>query len=440
MENARILIISHGHPDFSAGGSETAAYAHWRELRRQGIEAMLICRVANSPGHAGTPFFSRSDDGLEVLFSPPAVDHFRHSQPQGKVIYEDFSALLKRFKPTVVHFHHYAHMGLELIREVRKFDNDVPVFLTLHEFLAICHAQGQMLKTNGTLCRRAAPIDCHLCFPEIPPQTFFMRELFIKSFLSLVDAFVCPSEFLRDRYIAWGVPEDKLVLLENGQPRHDKRSGEDPSDQSYERRFVLLGQISRRKGTLLLLEAIKLLPKTLRKSIKVELHGSAQYAEEGFQAKLERALLDLRGTVTLCGPYASRDVFGIIRRSGWVLVPSIWWENSPTVIQEAFTAGRPVICSDIGGMAEKVANGVNGIHFRVANAVDLAMRIEQCATNPGLWKQLCAGVPQPPAIHETVGTILDLYQRTMGNRRARSGNPLRKLEQANVTRENSVVS
>ena len=51
----------------------------------------------------------------------------------------------------------------------------------------------------------------------------------------------------------------------------------------------------------------------------------------------------------------------------WVVVPSIWWENSPLVIQEAFLHGRPVICSDIGGMAEKVRHGVDGLHFRVGD-------------------------------------------------------------------------
>lgn len=238
-----------------------------------------------------------------------------------------------------------------------------------------------------------------------------MRELFIKSFLSLVDVFVCPSEFLRERYIAWGIPEHKLVLLENGQPRLDGSNDADALDPVPETRFVLLGQLSRRKGTLLLLDAVRLLPKVLRKSIRIEIHGSAQYAEDGFQKKFEKALEDLKGTVTFCGPYASKDVFGIIRRSGWLLVPSIWWENSPTVIQEAFTAGRPVICSDIGGMAEKVTNGVNGVHFRVNNAADLAMRIEQCATSRSRWEDLCAGVPQPPSIQEATDILLKLYRR-----------------------------
>ena len=60
----------------------------------------------------------------------------------------------------------------------------------------------------------------------------------------------------------------------------------------------------------------------------------------------------------------------------WVVVPSIWWENSPLVIQEAFMHGRPVICSDIGGMAEKVNDGVDGLHFRVERppSLDPAIR------------------------------------------------------------------
>ncbi len=411
MNDGRILIISHGHPDFSAGGAETAAYAHWCELRRRGMEAMLVCRVGNSPGHVGAPFFARSADGLEVLFSPPPVDHFRHSQMQRRVVYEDFRALLERFRPAAVHFHHYSHMGLELIREVRKYDPAIPIVLTLHEFLGICHAHGQMLKTSGVLCQKAAPLDCHLCFPHISPQDFFMRELFVKSFFALVDRFVCPSEFLRERYLAWGLPPDKLVVLENGQPPPDENILEDSPGKTYETRFVVLGQLSRRKGTHILLDAVRLLPKRLRKLVRIELHGSSQFAEDDFRIQFDKAVLEAEGTVTYCGPYLSKNVRDIIRRNGWLIVPSIWWENSPTVIQEAFAAGRPVICSDIGGMAEKVTHGVSGIHFRVNNPSDLAARIEECATDPSLWKRLCEGLPQPPTIDRTVDQLLALYRK-----------------------------
>lgn len=424
MNAARILIISHGHPDFSLGGGEIAAYAHWAELRRRGIDAMLVARVSESPGHTAAPFSARSADGFEVLFSPPPVNHFRHSQPHRDVVYRDFRALLERFRPTVVHFHHYAHLGLELIREIRKYSSDIPIILTLHEFLAICHAQGQMLKTNGLLCQKSAPLDCHMCFPDISPQDFFMREMFVKSFFSLVDVFVCPSRFLCDRYIAWGLPAEKMAVLENGQPRREGLIAEEPSDHKYEARFVVLGQLSRRKGTLVLLDAARQLSKRMRKIVRIEIHGSAQYAEGDFTVQMERALKGLEDTVHLYGPYRSEDVGGIIRRNGWLIVPSIWWENSPLVIQEAFAGGRPVICGNIGGMAEKVTDGVNGLHFRVNNSADLAARIEECAVNPVLWKTLCANLPQPPTIDQTVDKLLALYGRNrvpLADRQTRDG-------------------
>jgi glycosyltransferase involved in cell wall biosynthesis len=96
-----------------------------------------------------------------------------------------------------------------------------------------------------------------------------------------------------------------------------------------------------------------------------------------------------------------------------VITPSIWWENSPLVIQEAFAARRPVICSNIGGMAEKVEHGVSGLHFRVGSASDLAARLEEAATHPGLWGALCNGLPEPPTIQETVDVLLGVYRDSL---------------------------
>jgi glycosyltransferase involved in cell wall biosynthesis len=427
MSEPRVLIVAHGHPDFSLGGGEIAAHAHWAELRRRGLESMLVARTSLSPRHAGASFSMRSGDPMEVLFSAPPVDHFRHSQPDGRVIYDEFRSLLERFRPNVVHFHHYVHLGLEMIREVRRFAPGCRIVVTLHEFLAMCHAQGQMLKTNGVLCGKAAPLDCHGCFPNIAPQDFFLRELFVKSFLNLVDRFVCPSVFLRDRYIEWGLPPEKMVVLENGQPTTRAAHSPQPAPPaqpapppqaakaSLRTKFISLGQLSRLKGSFVLLEAARLLPRVVRKRILIEIHGSMQYELEDFRARYQSALAGLEDVVRYCGPYRPGDVHDIIERSGWVIQPSIWWENSPLVIQEAFAAGRPVICSNVGGMAEKVTHGVSGLHFRVGSAIDLAARIEEAATTPGLWERLCAGTPRPPTISDTVDRLLTLYSGDSGD-------------------------
>jgi glycosyltransferase involved in cell wall biosynthesis len=122
--------------------------------------------------------------------------------------------------------------------------------------------------------------------------------------------------------------------------------------------------------------------------------------------------------LTYGGPYLPANVDAIVRGADWVIVPSIWWENSPLVIQEAFRAGRPVICSNIGGMAEKVSHGVNGLHFLVGSATDLARCIEQAVNDPGLQQRLAQAAPQPPAVQETVARQLVLYRsgRTLADR------------------------
>ena len=105
----------------------------------------------------------------------------------------------------------------------------------------------------------------------------------------------------------------------------------------------------------------------------------------------------------------------------WVLVPSVWWENSPLVIQEAFQHGRPVICSDIGGMAEQVRNGVDGLHFRVGDPASLAETIERAAMTPRLWYRLRDGISPVRPIEEHVATLTRLYGELIERRGRRVG-------------------
>jgi glycosyltransferase involved in cell wall biosynthesis len=91
----------------------------------------------------------------------------------------------------------------------------------------------------------------------------------------------------------------------------------------------------------------------------------------------------------------------------WVVVPSIWWENSPLVIQEAFVARRPVICSAIGGMAEKVRHEIDGLHFRPGDPVDLAdtmMRAEK-----GIHERLSLGIGPVHSMRASAREHLRLY-------------------------------
>src|SRR6185312_12674134 len=110
----------------------------------------------------------------------------------------------------------------------------------------------------------------------------------------------------------------------------------------------------------------------------------------------------------------------------WVVVPSIWWETGPIVVWEAFQNGRPVISSDIGGMSEKVTDGVTGLHFRTGDPRDLAEVIRRAAETPGLWDEMHARVPREPAhdISEDLEIMTGIYRGLLERRRSAAAVPV----------------
>jgi glycosyltransferase involved in cell wall biosynthesis len=100
----------------------------------------------------------------------------------------------------------------------------------------------------------------------------------------------------------------------------------------------------------------------------------------------------------------------LIAALDWVVVPSIWWENSPLVIQEALAHRRPDICSNIGGMAEKVRLGPDGFHFQVNDPFELASLMVRLANDPDVWDRLQKSIPRPLSAAEAAARHLVLYR------------------------------
>ena len=76
------------------------------------------------------------------------------------------------------------------------------------------------------------------------------------------------------------------------------------------------------------------------------------------------------------------------------------------VIQEAFVNGKPVICAGIGGMAEKVRDGVDGLHFEVRNPLDLADTLVRAACEPNLCEKLKSNIRKPLSLEECADAYL----------------------------------
>jgi len=405
----RILVMAHAHPDFSLGGGELAAYNLFKAYRenRAVEDAWFLGRADRGRGPTGAIRLRRPN---EYVWEQGVHDWHMMKAANQESLTTWFADLIRGLKPTIVHTHHYAHLGLEYLRVIKQVDPNIRIYMTLHEYMAICRNNGQMVKTGGMkLCGRESFDDCRQCFPEQTAEDFWLRKHYFQSHFKLVDGFISPSNFLRERYIQWGLKPEQIVVIENGQA-DEKPLAPRPLRKGMKRnRFGFFGQINPYKGIDVVLEALLQMPEADRKKIVLEVHGTDQWAAKDFQDKVRelREPLEKEGVVQWVGSYQPHELRNRMAGIDWVLIPSIWWENSPMVIQEAFVCGRPVICSDIGGMHEKVKPGVNGLHVQTANALAWGQTLLSAATSTTLWDKLVGGVKRPITVSECAAVHLN---------------------------------
>lgn len=411
---SKILMMSHGHPDLSKGGAEIAAYNLYKEYLVRGLDCYFLARTDLVP-HFGAYFSSRSDDGREILLHTSMTDFFLFSKIKDVQIWGRLEELLKRINPDVIHLHHYIFFGIEIIKLIRSTLPKCRIILTLHEYLAICNNNGQMLKTNGKLCYDSNSRDCHSCFPEKSPGDFFLRKRYLMNSFKRVDHFVSPSKFLKDRYIDWGIDRELITVIENGQPKPVKicntmGNQKSRSDTPQVLKLAFFGQVNPYKGVDVLLKAMDILPRKVKKKVVLDIHGANLDSQsQKFKTSITHLLEHSKCNINFCGSYEPREMPLLLKSAQCVIVPSIWWENSPMVIQEAFNYDVPLIVSDIGGMAEKVKNGVNGLHFRTGKPHSLAEMITLISENPEILEGLKGNITQPISSSECAEMHLRLY-------------------------------
>jgi glycosyltransferase involved in cell wall biosynthesis len=414
----RVLYVLHNHPSVQPGGTEAYTMELYQALQESGdFDPMLVARVGPNPAtepieHAESPFSPVPGDPNQFLMLLAEEDFDKlYMTARDKSLYtEHLRRFLRSYKPDVVHFQHTLFVGAELITEVRRTLPEAAIVYTLHEYLPICNHYGQMVRSmRNELCSEESPRRCSECFPALTPQDFFMRKRFIQSHFAKVDMFIAPSHFLMQRYIDWGIPPEKIRYEDHG---HTPVAAPGPGPDRVRDRFAFFGVLTPFKGADVLLRAMTLLGDDV--SATLSIHGSNLERQPQAQADEFRQLLELtKRRVSFSGPYAHDDLARLMERIDWVVVPSVWWENSPLVIHEAFMHGRPVICSGIGGMAEKVTNGVNGLHFNVGDPRSLADTMRRAMTTPGLWEHLRAGIPEVNTMEAHVARITGLYRELM---------------------------
>jgi glycosyltransferase involved in cell wall biosynthesis len=421
----RVLLISLFHPELVRGGAQQVAYELFQELReREDVACFLLASLDESypalfkSGARITGFDGRAD---EYLFLSRNYDHWWHKLGEPLLI-ESFIEFLQTIRPDVVHFHHFLTFGIDLISVVRRVLPSCRIVFTFHEFMAICAANGHMVRrTDGSLCDHASQVRCHQCFPDRPPEDFLLRKMWFMRHLAGVDRFTCPSRFMIEHYVTWGLARDRMFHVANGQRSYAEGSHTTmparANDAAPKRRFGFFGQLHDTKGVHIVLRAVNLLRADGVTNFHVEINGdNMRFASDAVRLEIEAFLAEEQKLapserlVTHNGSYNVDQLQQRMGRIDWCIVPSTWWEAFALVISEAWMFGRPVICSNVGAMAERVTDEVDGLLFEMGDPGALAAVMRRACTEDGLWQRLHDALPTPPSRASMADGYLRLYR------------------------------
>jgi glycosyltransferase involved in cell wall biosynthesis len=258
---------------------------------------------------------------------------------------------------------------------------------TLHNYRLICPAA--TLLRDGKICelcvgRLPWPAVVYGCYRGSKAQSLVMAtaqgaQMALGTWHTQVDAFIALTEFARRLFVRGGLPAERIHVRPNVVDR--------PAPVRYgrPRSAIFVGRLSTEKGVDVLLQAWSRIP-----NIPLTIVGGGPLLESTRRIIASAALRN----VELTGEVSHTEAVERIRRAGMLLLPSIWYEGLPFVLIEALAAGVPVIASNIGGQAEVINDGLNGLLFPSGEVAALVAAVNRLTAAPDLADRLSRGARQ----------------------------------------------
>lgn len=459
----KILMPVHVFLPGHSAGTEVYTYNLARALVARGHEVEIFTSEKEVSRRSWSVHVEQVD-GLKVHVLVNNLDHDDFSETFANVEAEGaFQRVLDAFKPDIVHVQHLMLLSMGLPRQARSAG--ARVVMTLNDFWLFCPRFGQLLLPNGHLCDGPNLSDCENClqdftFSQGKPEKALIRlmqttrelsgvdlapivywaqdrsrwlrtrkqqggrsakagkanpngslreelkhrQRKVELLIEQVDLFLSPSNTVAERAIEWGIPRARLKVSRYGidtrpfgqQPRREK--GED--EQLV---FGFIGTIAPHKGVHVLVDAALRLPKG---ACRVAIYGSdAHHLEYGrsLRAQAEGREIEFRGKL------ARDQIAQAFHSIDCLVMPSLWLENSPVVIQESFAAGVPVIASGQGGMAELITDGRSGRLFPAGDAQALARHMAAVIANPTTLRAWSVAMDEARSIEDDAAGVEQHY-------------------------------
>jgi glycosyltransferase involved in cell wall biosynthesis len=325
--------------------------------------------------------------------------------------YDEFSTLLKREKPDIVHVYNtLALVSPSIFYSCR--DAGVPVVQTNYNYRLVCPAA--TLLRNGKVCEECLDHSLfraiqHKCYRDSVIQSASLAGLYAfhrlkGTWTDVVNGYIVPTDFIRNKLAEGGVPRDKIHVKPNW---HDPDPGmrtESGIDCLY------VGRLSEEKGIRTVVEAWR----TTVGLPKVRIIGDGPLKDE--------IVAKLTGTMASPAEYLGRktheEVIAEMKRSLCFLLPSEWYEAFPHTILEAYACGVPIVASNLGTMRDVIEDGQTGALYESGNPAALAAAVQKIAADPALSSQMAlqarSAFVEKYSVEPAYAHLKAIYEKVIG--------------------------
>lgn len=323
---------------------------------------------------------------------------------------DDLSAELQRRRPDVVHFHNIFPLISPAAYYTCKKAR-IPVVQTLHNPRLLCPAAS--FYRDGRTCEDclgrafAWPSVVHGCYRHSRSQSAVTAAMVafhraLGTWREMVDLYVVSTYFYRDKFIAGGLPAERLVVkphfLDN-----------DPGAKNGSGDYALfVGRLTAEKGVPTLLEAWSHVG-----DIPLKIRGDGALRDQ-----VER--FSKSGNVQLLPRLRREELFDVMKGARFLIWPSEgYYETFGLVAIESFACGVPVITTGLGAMGEIVKDGKTGIHFQSGNAADLAAKVRWAWTHSEALLEMGRAARAEYEMRYTAaqnyGMLMAIYERAIAD-------------------------
>lgn len=349
----KICLLNNLYKPYDRGGAEKVVEASFLKLRQEGHEVFIITtkpKKLNLTPPADTKIFYITSNYYNLHKTPLIMRLFWHlNNILSFKQYREVAKILQQAKPDLIISHNLMGLGFMTAQAIKNSGH------THHHFLhdiQLLHPSGLMFwKQESKINSYAAKI-----YQKITKNIFNSPEKVIS-----------PSKWLLEEHLKRGFftkSQTEIIRLANVLNIPQQKI-ETTKNSSFPKKLLFAGQLEYHKGILFLLKAFTDLAEP-RMELKI--------AGDGQLKKHLTKLSEKKSNIKLLGKLNKQELARAMEQADVLIVPSLCYENSPTIILEAQALGLPVIASRLGGIPEII--GKNDKLFNPGNANDLFKKLK----------------------------------------------------------------